>query len=468
MQPNQPTSQGQVQPYTTPNGQTVPGQAMDQANSMWSSFANAQPLPQAQVQQASQGLSNATAQLASAQTPQVRQNYINNGDIPAIQNNYEQLARQLYDTDKAIAGSGQYNMTPPSDAISSPGVSASPLALTNSLLSGNAFNSPNPTFGMQTRMTQNNNILDLLSTLNDSLGKELGSRKNTYASSVKGQQAVVDAFMNILNKNSDLAMNKYNQQQENYRAGLSIRAQSQSRAENYAKSLQDDLASHQKDWGSAWRAMKQYSDSINAGLSASDIDNLLGGHYDASDPNGDKGLTQGWAQPGAYEKRLIQTNTIKAMSSPDFIGQVQQLQGTGSLVDQLQNAYDNVWFKGPILGNIHDLAAGAGIDPSAGHYNDLKNGLLGLVSRATGEKGVLTEGDAARAADLIKGLGANPQQVEQGFDSLRQIFNESISRKTGQPIRLLGPDGTLYQYPNPQDADYKNRVKQSGVKPYST
>lgn len=468
MQPNQGTSQGQVQPYTSPNGQTVPGAAMDQANSMWSSFANAQPLPPQQLQQATQGLSNATGQLAAAQTPQVRQGYINNGDIPAIQGNYDQLAKQLYETDKAIAGSGQYNTTPPPDAISSAGVAASPLALTNSILSGNSFTSPNPAIGMQTRMSQNNSIIDLLNTLNDSLGKELGSRKNTYASSVKGQQAVVDAFMNVLNKNSDIAMNKYNQQQENYRAGLSIRSQSQSRAENYAKSLQDDLASHQKDWGSAWRALKQYSDSINAGLSASDIDNLLGGHYDASDPNGDKGLTQGWAQPGAYEKRLIQTNTIKALSSPDFIGQVQQLQGTGSLVDQLQNAYNNVWLKGPGLGNIHDLLGSAGLDPSAGHYNDLKNGLLGLISRSTGEKGVLTEGDAERAKSLVKGLGDNPQQVQGGFNSLKQIFNESISRKTGQPIRLLGPDGTLYQYPNPEDADYKNRVKQQGVQPYSS
>lgn len=462
MQPNS-TQQGQVAPYSTPNSQTAIGSQVDQSNAAWSSMANGQPLPPQQLQQTTQGMAAATQQLANSQTPQVRQNYVNNGDIPAIQGNYDQLARQLYDIDKGIAGSGQYNMTPPPDAISSPGVAASPLALTNSILQGNTFSNPNPSFGMNTRMTQNNDIISLLNTLNSSLGNELNSRKNTYASTVKGQQSVVDAFQHILDQNSALGENQYNQQQENYRAGLSVRASNQSKAENFAKSLQDDLASHQKDWGSAWQALKQYSDSVNAGLNPQDIDNLLGGHFDPSDPDGSKGKTTGWAQSGAFQNRMIQTNQLKAMTSPDFINQVQQFKGAGSLVNQLQDAYESNIFKGPILGGIGELGAFSGLDSSAAHYNNLRDGFLAIISKATGEKGVLTDQDADRAKSLVGGLGKNPTTSAADFNSLRRIFNESISRKTGQPIQLIGPDGTIYQYPSPDDPDYKTRVGQGGV-----
>lgn len=284
--------------YTSPNAGTPQGSQYDQTSSMMASMGNGQPMPQQQLQQATQATSQATSQLGQMQTPQARGQFVNNGDLPAIQSNYDQLARQLFDTDRAIAASGQYNQNPAPDATSFGSVGPSPLELTNSVLGSNSFNPVNPGIGMQTQIAQQGSIIDLLNTLNQSSAREFGSRKNAYASSVKGQQAIVDTLMNLLGKNADLGMNKYNQEQENYRAGLSAGGSSGNKLLDEADKLRADLSTGQLEWGDAWSQLRnRFPDA-----SSDEIDHALGGRYDASDPDGSKGLTHGWAVPGAAQE----------------------------------------------------------------------------------------------------------------------------------------------------------------------
>lgn len=298
--------------YSSPNYQTPQGQQYDMNSGMPVTMS-----PQ-QVQQTSNQAAQASTQLAAMQTPQNRSTYVNNGDLPAIQQNYDQLAKQLYDIDKAIAAQPQFNSTPPPDAISSSGVEASPLALTESLLSGNTFSNPNPSFGLQTKINHNSNVLDLLGILNDSLAKEFNSRKNTYASTVKSQQSLVDSLMTALDKNSQLAMDIWKEQQANARAASSRSDTKKTQYITLADKLRSDLSTGTIQWGDAW---KQLQMAAGSDLSPAEIDSLLGGKYDPSDPTGAAGKTTGWAKPGAaqeYATGLRYKQTGTSSSDQDF------------------------------------------------------------------------------------------------------------------------------------------------------
>lgn len=318
--------------YTSPNAGTVPGQQYDQNAQFMASMGNGQPMNPQALGAATQATSDATAQLGAMQTPQARGQFVNSGDLPQIQGNYEQLARQLYDTDKAIAASGQFNPNPAPDASSFGSVNASPLELTNSILGGSSFNPVNPGIGMQTQISQQGSIIDLLNALNQSSAKEFNSRKNSYASSVKGQQAIVDTLLSILGKNADLGMNKYNQQQENYRAGLSSGSSASNKIAERANALRTDLATGVLQWGDAWKQL--HSEFPNS--RPDEIDSYLGGKYDATDPDGSKGLTNGWAVPGAAQDyaqglRFKQTGTAATGKRAEYVKAVdnieQQLNG---------------------------------------------------------------------------------------------------------------------------------------------
>lgn len=190
--------------YTSPNAGTPQGQQLDQTNSAMMNLANGQPLSPQQVQGVGNQVTTGTAQLAQAQTPQFRSGYVNNGDLPAISQNYEDMARKLFNTDQAIAASGHYNSTPAPDATNVPGVGASPLELTPDALMSNTFQASNPGVGMQMQQAQQSSIADLLGLINNAYSKELTSRKGSYASSTAGQQSAIDSALKILGLNTDL------------------------------------------------------------------------------------------------------------------------------------------------------------------------------------------------------------------------------------------------------------------------
>lgn len=266
MNPTQGTQQGQVvQPYTTPNAGTPQGAQIDQGNQdIISRLSSGNTMTPTQLQQTSQQAATAGQNIVGMQDPAFRQSYVNNSNIPAIQNNYDQLARQLYQTDKAIAGSGQYQITPQTSSEYAANPGASPLALTDSMLQDGTWRNTNQAFGMDTRKSQNDDVISLLGMLNDSLGKELTSRKNTYASTADKYKAALELANSYLFKNSDIAQNQYNQQQENYRAGLAAGTKPEAIAAQIKSDLQRAAGRDSKVSPTDYQKIRQrYSDAID-------------------------------------------------------------------------------------------------------------------------------------------------------------------------------------------------------------
>lgn len=374
--------------YTGPNGGTVPGQQIDQTQQMLTQAAmsgaqgNVAAMPSDQA--LNSAATNTSTQLAGMETPQARQTYVNNGDLPAMQSNYDDLARKLFDADKLIANSGQFNPTPASDASSSAGVAASPLELTSGILGGNSFSPNNPEIGMKTQITGQNNIADLLNVLNSSISKEFTSRKGTYASTVGAQKDLLESIFKVMGMKNTLAI-----EQAKLAMARSDRGQeSMTKVQSQAEKLKDGLRTGEIQWGDAWNSLKSYAGSVGASVSPQDLDTMLGGKFNASDPDGTKGLTTGWAKPGAYQDYNAQKKITAGTAFSDK--DMSSLQATSQSTQLANEAIDiltkNPGIVGTGFGNIY--AAMAAHDLTGAIPNENVRRLVGIMTqlRALGEK----------------------------------------------------------------------------------
>lgn len=127
-------------------------------------------------------------------------------------------------------------------------------------------------------------------------------------------------------------------------------------------------------------------------------------------------------------------------------GRVQQMKDATNLVDQLEGAYVSAskngqtgFGVGPIAGLLGGVSGGA-INQDAALYNSLREGFTALIARATGEKGVLTDADAARALKLIPSLNDSSELAANKLNQIRQIFSNaqgSISSSTGDSNDIM-------------------------------
>lgn len=136
-------------------------------------------------------------------------------------------------------------------------------------------------------------------------------------------------------------------------------------------------------------------------------------------------------------------NTTKLIALSKFIsppvsatqqGQISQIQAATGLVDQLENAYNQAsangqagFAVGPLAGILGNVSGGA-INKDAALYNSLRQGFTALIARATGEKGVLTDADAARTLQLIPSLNDNPDLAQSKLEQIRQVFQNAQQR----------------------------------------
>lgn len=180
--------------YTPPGGGTIAGQQLAQGNAQ---LANAQPVGDPLVQ--AQG--NATQQLADMQTPQNRAAYLNNSDLPAMQNNYDAVAKQLYQYDQmhlAPVYANQPGQT--SDTASFGRVGPSSLFQLTPEAAGGPMTlfANDPSYAMTSQANQQNNILDVLNTLSGSISKEFQAKRGTYNSTVQSQKDILNSIKDLI------------------------------------------------------------------------------------------------------------------------------------------------------------------------------------------------------------------------------------------------------------------------------
>lgn len=138
-------------------------------------------------------------------------------------------------------------------------------------------------------------------------------------------------------------------------------------------------------------------------------------------------------------KLLAVAKAIDPPMSETRKGQISQMEGAEDLVDQLESAFIRAsengqtgFGVGPLMGILGKVSGGE-IGQDAKVYNQLREGFTALIARATGEKGVLTDADAARALGLLASLNDNPESAARAFAGIRQVFGNARNRLSTQP-----------------------------------
>lgn len=188
--------------YTPPGGPTVQGQQVAAGAAQFQSPApvgNPATLPSTNDLTSAQGA--ATQQLAAMQTPQAKQGLLSSSDIPAMQSNYDDVAKQLYQYDQMHLAPAYANQPAQTSDIPAYGrVAASDqFQLTPEAAAGPATLFANdPKYAVGSQVNQQNNILDLLGTLSSSIDKEFSAKRGQYASTVAAQKSVVDSLTSLI------------------------------------------------------------------------------------------------------------------------------------------------------------------------------------------------------------------------------------------------------------------------------
>src|SRR3990167_1542750 len=135
--------------------------------------------------------------------------------------------------------------------------------------------------------------------------------------------------------------------------------------------------------------------------------------------------------PGAALRLTQEGLKPKVEESAEERKQKQKLSDLGVSLDVLEQNFKQVEAQGPILGRgaglISKLTSGAAFGQIA-DYDALRKGMIGPVARAiSGEVGVLTDRDIARAENLLPKVSDDSKLAQRKLNNLRDL----ISRKSG-------------------------------------
>lgn len=445
-----------AQLYTTPNAGTVPGQQYDMNQQIvQASAGNFQGLPS---NQALGDQAATTAQgLAGMQTPDARGAYVQNSDIPAMQTNYDDLAKRLYDYDKMslqpryggqpgeqpggasfgrVEGSSLSQLTP--EAVSTGGV---------------GIKNANPLFGMGAQIDQGNDILSLMSTLNDSIDKEFSSRKGTYASAVKSKQTLLESIFQLMKLKSDEEARQEARAQRGSDKASATREKNISKFYTQAEKVKDDFnagrystGNPQAAWGKAWGQLKGMADRLGLGedITNEDIDLALGGKA-YQDESGN------WQGEGNANSDILKDIYLKGRPAAQQ-NAVPGLEAAVSNIKSARTNYNSAWAKDPILqnpalANTLSKVPGVGnylastVNSSAYNYIKDVEGVLGtqVAKGIGGDVGALANKDIDRAKSELADLGTNPAVGRQRLDKAVMHATQALMRLTKDKVQVINP-----------------------------
>lgn len=281
---------------------TQPGQQSQQfTQSLMNSIAAGVPNTSAQDQQVQDLTANYAGQQAQLGTLQGRQSFLDNTQIAPMQNNYDQLASQLASYDQAVLK--------PQFAGTNPGLPSEMSRLSgyynpnlsyesnSNLTPDQSIYNANPTYALTAQANQGSNIASLLDTINRSIGGQYKMGTANYAGALGNVNNTLDTLSKIMGLSNNLKV-------EQMRAVSSASSKDSDGYNNLlalSDKLVNDLSTGKVQWGDAWQQVKDFADRNHVSITPHQIDTYLHGAYDPSDPTGAKGLTYGWATPGAAQ-----------------------------------------------------------------------------------------------------------------------------------------------------------------------
>ena len=141
----------------------------------------------------------------------------------------------------------------------------------------------------------------------------------------------------------------------------------------------------------------------------------------------------------------IQQGTYKPSSGEEAGKQELKLQNVQQAVDLLKENLKQAEVSGPILGTLANLAnvpTGGGIAPEVADYEALRKSLIGPLARAiSGEVGVLTDKDIARAEGLLPKITDSEKLRANKLKNLENMVSKKLGTQTKTNIKQSDPLG---------------------------
>ena len=149
-------------------------------------------------------------------------------------------------------------------------------------------------------------------------------------------------------------------------------------------------------------------------------------------------------------KIIALSNFLSPKLGAATMAQLQQIEGAQSLVNQLEGSFNQAsqagetgpYGKGTISGLVGRVTGG-GVAGKTLLYKNLRKGFTALIARSTGERGVLTDADAARAMALIPSENSTPEFAAKQFNEIRKIFRDAQLRIQGTQEYSMPQANTL-------------------------
>jgi len=251
----------------------------------------------------------ANASMMTANSSDTRQQLVNNSNIPAMSQNYDELAKQLFEYDQGTLSPKFQGTNPgmPSDAASFGRVDASPLAMTMEAAGlpadkGLYVGSSNPKYAYTSQMAQGNSILDLLDKLIGGINSGMTDVKGKNVSNVNQAQSAIDTIYKIMQLKQDAIDKEADRAERASKKGDA--------ATDKTRAIWDQIYGNATNEYDIWKAINENQDAWKA--SGIDVDQLwkwhknLAGRIGKGEATG-QGLKEKLAKMPAKEKETVIT-----------------------------------------------------------------------------------------------------------------------------------------------------------------
>ena len=398
--------------YTSPYGSTFQGNQLNQTQAMLNN-----PISPPTTNQLTSAMGQTGQELAAMQTPQARVSFLSTSDLPAMQGNYDDVARKLFEYDKMNLNP-MYSQPPgqPSDAAAFGRVEPSSLMqLTPELAGGpTTLFADNPRYAIASQTGQKENVLDILGSLNIAIGREFESRRGQYASTVKAKQSIIDTITGLLDRRIQVEEKAKDRALDLYK----INKQASKVKEDATKEIWDKIYTTADTEDDIWRAINENDTAWRAmGI---DVDQLWANHKDVANKvgyGGKLGLGLGEKEIGisklAEENKTDSLNMVAAMDryitrrgETDAVQRLNPIDPVGKGIETEKNLLTQVIAKLIEKNRLSDADRKFYLDQvppwwmpqntAIRQINGIKKGLfakLGLVEvreKSTGMVGVIT------------------------------------------------------------------------------
>ena len=442
-----------VEPITPPSN-TVQGQQTQQGNNMnlatiQQGLLNGQQMTPVQSQQVNDAYSGTNALLAQKSAPSYRQGMIDDSSIPAMQQNYSDLATKLAQYDTAVL-KPQFAGTDPGIPTDMPsGLFGRTTDL--SVLTPNSAKLPadqglyntNPLYAYQAQGYQADALSTLLGSLNETIGKELTRNKGDYIGTLATIKDLLPQLTSILKMNTDLEISKANRAASSQDKNLQEFNRRATEIKNKFLTGGYSTGDPQAAWGQAWNAIKVMRDNLGLQdlVTNMDIDDTLGGSYNAQTGEG----------TGLATKENLRDIYLKGKP----VGQqnaVLPLEAAISNIKSARENYKNAWKDRGLLDNplvstaLGKLGApGEWIsstlnDAAYNYVKDINGVIASQVAKGIGgEVGNLATKDVERAQNELANLGSDPGVGQKRMDKAVMHATQGLMRLTKDKIVAINP-----------------------------